>query len=108
MTFLLILLACTGEDDPDPGETCAAEGTAECCYDADCPETAMCWHTWTCVEKGGRRVCEVPTGDRTCHELCTVPSDTADPYNCVELTEECQPYLHGQGTNYTETVEACF
>lgn len=108
MTTLLILLACTGEDDPDPGETCATAGTAECCYDADCPSTAFCWNTWTCVEKNGRRVCTDATGDQTCHELCEIAGDSGDAYNCVELTEECQPYEHGQGTDFTEPVEACF
>ncbi|HJN73860.1 MAG TPA: hypothetical protein QGF58_08010 [Myxococcota bacterium] len=106
MIALVLSLACTGDDDIDPGVLCREEGTATCCYDEDC-SSGFCWHSWTCVTKKGRLVCEAPVGDRQCHELCTFDSG-GESDDCPILTEECQGYPHAQGDDYEETISACF
>ena len=105
MISLLFALACTGDDDVDPGVLCREEGTSECCYDEDCP-SGFCWNTWTCHTQKGRLVCEDPVGDRECHSLCTLESGESD--DCTDLTEECQSYPHSQGQDFEETLTACF
>lgn len=106
MIPFLLTLACSGDDDIDPGVICQREGSAECCYDDDCA-SGFCWHTWTCISKGGRISCEDPVGDRQCHEQCDFDSG-GESDDCPDLTEECQSYPHAQGEDFEDTVNACF
>lgn len=100
---IALLLGCAEPRRDDPAADCRAAG-AECCADAECGEAQICHFSYACRELDGARICDEPTGDRRCHDLCG--EDTAAP--CVEAGEFCQSLSHAQGEDVYETISACF
>jgi hypothetical protein len=93
---LALLLGCG-----DPRRDAPA---AECCADEECGEGQLCHFSYACRELDGARICDAPTGDRRCHDLCG--QDTAAP--CDDAGQFCQTLSHAQGEDVYETVSACF
>jgi len=106
--LLVWLLACGGQDDPDPAELCRQEGVAECCGDDECPDGYLCHFEYTCATRGGRWDCSDPSGTQECHQLCPEEEDTGTPFQCEVLTQECQSIQHVQGGDAHEEISVCF
>ncbi|MEY3210818.1 MAG: hypothetical protein RIT28_1299 [Pseudomonadota bacterium] len=104
LTTLSLLLGCKDAPTEDPAEACRASGDAECCADDECGEGQICHFNYACREIDGARICDEPTGDRRCHELCG--EDTAAP--CEDAGEFCQTLNHAQGGDVYDTLSVCF
>lgn len=101
---LTALAGCKDAPMDDPAATCRASGDAECCDDDECGEGQICHFNYACREIDGARICDEPTGDRRCHDLCG--EDTAAP--CAGAGEFCQTLDRAQGGDEYVTLSVCF
>ena len=104
MIAFLLLLACP-QAPYNPVAECEAEGRA-CCDNSECGSDEICHFVYVCKQMGGETVCEEPTGDRECHELCT--EGDGEPFVCQEPTQSCQQVEFVQGSDVIGSETACF